>query len=76
MTTEQHRVDSSDATHKLECRHCIGSNCNDYYMKCLILKTMPDGRKKLLVFGDLYWGGEQKKIRYVDSNRVIAVTGS
>ena len=70
MTVEIERLVSVDAEHCLECRHCIGRNCKTYYMKCIPLKDMPDGRKKVLVFGNLYWGGEEKKIRYVDSSRV------
>lgn len=32
---------------------------------------MPDGeRKKIIVFGYLMWGGEEKKIRYVQSDRL------
>lgn len=62
---------SADATHLLECRHCYNSRSSrDYTMRCIPLKTMPDGRLKLLVFGNLYWGGDQKKIRYVEAHRV------
>jgi len=60
------------ATHLLECSHCIGSNCKQFDMRCSIVKTMPDGRLKIVVFGELYWKGkdEKKRIRYVEAWRV------
>jgi hypothetical protein len=63
---------STDATHLLECRHCIGKNCKDYYMLCKPLKTMPDGRLKLVVFGERHWKNKEhiKSIRYVAAHRV------
>lgn len=64
------RFVSADATHELECSHHLGHNVTDYFMKCIPLKTMQDGRKKVLVFGRLFWGGEDKKVRYVDAHRV------
>lgn len=64
----------SDATHLLSCRHCLGKNITNYEMRCIPLKAMPDGRLKILVFGDLFWGGENKKIRYVSANRVMEIT--
>lgn len=61
-----------NSTHLLKCRHCVGSNCKTYYMPCQILKTMPNGRLKLAVFGDRYWKNKDHicRIRYVDANRV------
>lgn len=61
-----------DATHLLECRHAIGRSGRDYVMDCIILKEMPNGRLKILVFGERYWKGhdDKKRIRYVDSYRV------
>jgi hypothetical protein len=55
-----------NATHKLWCRHCIGQNCRDYALRAHILKTMPDGRKKVLAFGGMWKGMEQvQRVRYV-----------
>ncbi len=61
-----------DCTHKLKCRHAIGLHGMNYTMDCIPLKEMPDGRLKVLVFGERYWKGhdEKKRIRYVDSHRV------
>lgn len=57
---------------KLRCQHCIGLSCYNYLMYCNILKKMPDGRLKVKVFGNRYWGGyEQSRIRYVEENKVI-----
>jgi len=66
---------SENATHGLECRHAIGSHGMTYYMRCHILKTMPDGRLKLRVYGDRYWKdkGHVVKIRYVDARRVSPI---
>jgi len=60
------------AKHVLWCRHAIGKNGRDYEMRCEILKTMPDGRLKIRVFGERYWWDRRhvSRIRYVDSNRV------
>ena len=61
-----------DATHYLECRHCIGNSCKIYYMDCVILNEMKDGRLKVLVFGDRYWKDTKhiQKIRYVEAWKV------
>ena len=63
-----------DCTHKLSCSHAIGTHRMNYTMDCIPLKEMPDGRLKVLVFGDRYWKGndDKKKIRYVKSHRVSA----
>lgn len=65
-----------DATHELLCRHCVGKNCRDYTMPCNILKSMPDGRLKVQVFGDRYWirGLDKVSVRYVDRDRVREVS--
>lgn len=41
-------------------------------MPCVLLKTMPDGRVKIRVFGDRDWKNTQhlSRIRYVSANRV------
>ena len=59
------------ATHWLHCRHV----CNwvrEYRMPCTVLKEMPDGRLKVVVFGDRFWAGRQDKsrVRYVSAGRV------
>lgn len=42
-------------------------------MPCNVLKTMPDGRLKVEVYGNLYWKNkyETKKVRYVHASKVI-----
>lgn len=66
------KLNADNATHLLLCRHCVGLNCRDYVMPCHILKFMPDGRIKLLVFGDRDWKDTQhiRKVRYVEADRV------
>lgn len=67
-------MERKDCTHRLSCRHAVGRNGKNYYMDCIPLKEMPDGRLKVLVFGDRYWKGhdDKKKVRYVESYRVVA----
>lgn len=62
-----------DCTHKLKCSHVIGKVNYKYYMDCIPLKKMSDGRIKILVFGDRYWKGYEykKRIRYVKPDRII-----
>lgn len=62
-----------DATHNLICRHCYGRNYLEYYMPCIVLKTMQNQRLKILVFGDRMYNNtdDKKRIRYVDYYRVI-----
>lgn len=66
----------SRATHYLRCRHCIGKAVHDYRMPCLILKKMPDGRVKVLVFGDRYWADREhiERVRYVDRQRLTPIS--
>lgn len=75
LTNEQKLEAYENATHRLKCKHCIGRNCTTYYMHCNIIKKMPDGRLKVVVYGNLYWGmsnaGNNVNIRYVPSNRVF-----
>lgn len=61
-----------DCMYKLSCRHAIGTHGKNYTMDCIPLKEMPDGRLKILVFGNRYWKGHdnKKQIRYVKSYRV------
>lgn len=60
------------ATHRLHCIHALGKNRKSYYMDCLILKRMKDGRLKVLVFGDRYWkrNTDKQTIRYVEPFKV------
>lgn len=59
-------------THLLSCRHTIGTTSKSYYMKCIVLKVMPNRRLKIRVFGDRTLPGHEGKsrIRYVDRNKV------
>ena len=42
---------AKNATHELICQH-VCRWTKTYAMACHVLKTMPDGRLKLLVFGE------------------------
>ena len=58
-------------SHVLFCRHCIGVNCRNYTMKCILLKITKNGKAKILLFGERYWKGRKKRsIRYVDRSRL------
>ena len=60
-----------NATHLLENRHCIGRSCRTYLLRCHILKTMADGRLKVLVFGNMWKGNEAvSRVRYVEDYKV------
>jgi len=61
-----------DCTHKLQCSHVIGKIRYNYDMDCIPLKTMPNGKIKILVFGNRYWKGyeNKKKIRYVNPKKL------
>lgn len=62
---------AQNATHDLSCTHCCRWE-KHYKMPCHVLKTMPDGRLKVLVFGDRHWGGREhlSRVRYVEAHRV------
>ena len=61
----------------LRCAHAIGGNRRSYRMYCNFIKTMPDGRVKVLVFGDRFNGHyELSRVRYVKANCVIPVEES
>lgn len=70
--SENIELTHENATHLLQCEHVIGRNRRVYYMRCHVLKTMPDGRLKLQAYGDRYWKGKEhlKKTRYVQPWRV------
>ncbi len=60
-----------NATHKLWLRHCIGQSCREYALRAHILKTMPDGRKKVLAFGGMWKGMETtQRVRYVEAHKL------
>ncbi|RMR11244.1 hypothetical protein ALP90_200168 [Pseudomonas amygdali pv. ulmi] len=62
---------AENATHQLICQHVCRWTKN-YVMPCHVLKTMPDGRLKVLVFGDRNWKGREhiSRIRYVEAYKV------
>ena len=65
-----------DATHKLSCSHAFNEKSRyDYWMKCIILKEMPNNRLKILVFGNRYWKyhDDKKQIRYVYRYRIVPI---
>lgn len=67
MTERNHQ----NATHKLWCRHCIGQSCREYTMRAHILKTMPDGRVKVLAFGGMWKNMENtQRVRYVEAHKL------
>lgn len=68
------KQEQKDATHYIECRHCVNrKSCYDYLMYCIPLGKTKTGRMKVLVFGDRARNnkGHIKKIRYIDPRRVI-----
>lgn len=64
-----------NADRLLSCSHAIGSNRRDFHMRAEYLKTMPDGRLKLRVYGFLYWKDKEhiSRIRYVEAWRVSQI---
>jgi hypothetical protein len=67
-----------DATHNLNCTHRQGRSVSHYKMKCILLGTTKSGKAKLLVFGDRNWSGREhiKRVRYVDSDRITALSSN
>lgn len=65
---------AANATHHLECRHCCRWT-KVYRMKCHVIKTMPDGRLKVLVFGERNWKDRDhvQRVRYVEADRVTII---
>ncbi|KPZ24119.1 hypothetical protein [Pseudomonas syringae group genomosp. 3] len=55
MSIEQTQQDptAANAQHRLICQH-VCRWTKTYTMACHVLKTMPNGRVKVLVFGDRY----------------------
>lgn len=64
------------ATHYLVCQH-VCRWVKTYLMPCHILKGMPDGRLKVLVFGERHWRHREhiKRVRYVEAGRVRMIVG-
>jgi hypothetical protein len=62
---------AANATHRLICRH-VCRWTKTYAMPCHILKPMPDGRLKVLVFGERNWKDREhiSRVRYVEAGRV------
>lgn len=67
----------SNATHYVVYRHCIGSSCKTYGVRCHVLKEMPDGeRLKIRTFGTMWKGQEdQTRVAYVEKGRVRRLHG-
>lgn len=67
---------AANATHHLICRH-VCRWTKTYAMRCHILKAMPDGRLKVLVFGDRNWKDRDhmSRVRYVAAGKVKPITG-
>lgn len=61
-----------NAQHLLKCVHFYGRGRYDYLMPCHVLKTMPNQRLKVRVFGNRFFKDDTSRVRYVESYRVIA----
>lgn len=75
MDEQTQDLSASNATHLLQCRHSFGRGNTYYKMRCHVLKTMPDGRLKVRVYGNRYWKDTDHivNVRYVESSRVTAL---
>ncbi|KPW63139.1 hypothetical protein ALO80_200027 [Pseudomonas caricapapayae] len=75
MSIEQTQQEptTANAPHRLICQH-VCRWTKTYTMPCHVIKAMPDGRLKVLVYGDRYWKGREhvQRVRYVEAGRVIA----
>lgn len=62
---------AANATHELICQH-VCRWTKTYVMRCHVLKEMPDGRLKVLVFGERNWKDRDHIVRsrYVEAGRV------
>jgi len=62
-----------DATHELECSHCLGRARTNYTMPCVLLGYTDTGNAKVQVFGDRYWRGRShiSRVRYVKPERLV-----
>lgn len=73
MPVKEVELTHANATHNLRCSHSIGSKSHKaYMMRCHVLKEMPNGRLKILVFGNRNWKDQEHvcRVRYVDAYRV------
>lgn len=64
---------SSEATHYIRCRHCVGArSCRNYTMKCIPLSVTKSGKTKILLFGERDWarGCEKQSIRYISGLKI------
>lgn len=71
------RPDRWHGVNYLNCLHQLNHKSEiNYQMFCNILKTMPDGRLKIEVFGYRYFIRKESinrsYIRYVDADRVVS----
>jgi len=59
--------DISQATHKLQCAHCIGRQRHNYTMPCIVMGKTKSHKLKIVVFGDRYWKNTDhvKRVKYV-----------
>lgn len=64
-----------NANHLLNCTHRVGKSGTIFQMKAELLKTMPDGRVKIRVYGDRFWNNSEHKsrIRYVEASRIAPI---
>lgn len=64
--------DVSNATHKVICVHSYNAYSKvRYSMPCIPLKNMPNGKVKIVVFGDRRnMDYSKKRIRYVDEEKI------
>lgn len=64
-----------EATHKLACVHAQGGSRKHYWMRCIKLGETRSGKVKVLVFGRMFWKGQDhvRAIRYVEADRLMAI---
>lgn len=68
------KYDVSQATHRLRCCHKVGRGPGyNYTMPCIVLGRTKSGKTKIVVFGDRYWKGKdrRKRIRYVWGYKIV-----
>lgn len=70
------QLTKADATHLMPCVHAQGPSRKHYKMHCVLLGKTKSGKAKILVFGRLFWKDTEhiKAVRYVDQDRLIAIT--
>lgn len=67
--------DVSNATHLIQCKHCIGKNCKYYQMRGTWISKTNSGKIKMVVFGERNWKGKEhiKNIRYFSEERLSVI---